>query len=209
MKSFITTCFAVFSGAIIFAQEESLFYDCLFEQLNTSQYKLKSYFAADGGNCFETQTRYEWISNDTVYLKTLYHYPVGMTAFGCSRRDTLERTIFTPEIHYVNVSAGIIYYTSWEPIDTDTIWTKFDSTFAAPLGLSTAITPTFNWSCNNHTLTVNGKLPVDRMEILTSEGKTVQFVAGNQTDVSALATGIYLLRIFAGTNVHTMRWYRE
>lgn len=209
MKSFLITFITALGSFWSNAQMENLFYDCDFNQLNTTQYELKSYFSGDGDNCFEIQTRLEWISNDTVFLKNLYHYPTIMNAFGCSRRDTLERTLFSQDIHYVNVSAGIIYYSSWVPLETDTIWTRFDSTFAAPLGISAVPEPEFSWSCNNNLLTVNGKSSVERMEILTSEGKTIQVITGAQTDVSALATGIYLLRIFAGTDVYTIRWFKE
>lgn len=206
MNKLLITCCCFLVVLSLRAQEEGIFQFCEMSQINATQYRLESYFSGVGNNCFEDQVRLEFVHDDTVFIKTLYLFPSAYAAFGCIRRDTLERTQFSTEIHYVNVSAGIIKYGN-QP--GDTIWNRFDSTFLAPLGLFETDIPTFNWSCTNDLLKITGNQPVESIVIMSASGHELLSQNGAETDVSRLAAGIYFVRIFSQGSVALLRWYKE
>jgi hypothetical protein len=191
---------------VLQAQEEALFQFCEISQLNNTQYQLESYFSGIDDDCFEDQVRFETIHHDTVFISTLYLFPSGFGAFGCQRIDTLERTQFAPEIHYVNISAGIIKY-GGPP--NDTIWSRFDSTFAALVGLPEIDGLDFTWSCTNDLLKITGNKPVESMTVLSANGQQLLSQNSSQTNVSGLSAGIYFVRIFSQGSVSILRWYEE
>ena len=209
MKKLLLSCYCFLSVFVLQAQEELLFQFCEISQLNTTEYQLESYFSGISDDCFEDQVRFETVRHDTVFITTLYLFPSAFGGFGCNRRDTLERTQFAPEIHFVNVSAGIIKY-DYDSIPVgDTIWSRFDSTFVAPVGIFEIGTSDFSWSCTNDLLKITGSEPVESMTALSANGQQLLSLNSSQTNVSGLTAGIYFVRIFSQGSVSILRWYKE
>ena len=206
MHKILISCYCFLSVFVLQAQEELIFQFCEISQLNNTQYQLESYFSGIDDNCFENQVRLETVRNDTVFLTNLYIFPATLLATGCHRRDTLERTQFSQEIHYVNVSAGIIKSAYTPP---DTVWNRFDSTFAAPVGLPEIGSSDFSWSCTNDLLKITGSKPVESMTVLSANGQQLLSLNNSQTSVSGLSAGIYFVRIFSQGSVSILRWYKE
>ena len=206
MKSFLIACYCFFNVLVLRAQEEAIFQFCEISEINDTQYQLESYFSGVGDDCFEDQVRFEEIHHDTVFITTLYLFPSGFTATGCIRKDTLERTQFAPEIHYINVSAGVIKY-GGPP--NDTIWSRFDSTFAAPVGLPEISSSDFSWSCTNDLLKITGTKPVESITVISANGQQLLSQNSSQTNVSGLSAGIYFVRIFSQGSVSILRWYKD
>jgi hypothetical protein len=210
MNKFFITCYCFLSVFVLQAQEEALFQFCEISQLNTTQYQLRSYFSGVGNNCFEYQARFEEVHHDTVFITTLYLFPSAFAGFGCNRKDTLERTQFSPDIHYVTISAGIIKYDfNGIPGAEDTIWSRFDSTLVASLGLVEIGSSDFSWSCSNDLLKITGSNPVESMTVLSANGQQLFSQNSSQANVSGLAAGIYLVRIVSQGAVSILRWYKE
>jgi hypothetical protein len=210
MKSFLIASYCFLSAFGLRAQEEAIFQFCEISQLNGTQYQLESYFSGISDDCFADQIRFETIHHDTVFITTLYLFPSAFGGFGCQRRDTLERTQFTTEINYVNVSAGIIKYDyNGIPEAEDTIWSRFDSTFVAPLGLFEIEDSDFSWSCTNDLLKITGNKSIESMTVLSANGQQLLFENSSQTNVLGLAAGIYFVRIFSQGSVYILRWYKE
>ena len=206
MKKLLLLCYCFLSVFVLQAQQELLFQFCEISQLNNTQYQLESYFSGVDDDCFEDQVRLETVRHDTVFLINLYIFPATLSATGCHRRDTLERTQFSQEIHYVNVSAGIIKSAYTPP---DTVWNRFDSTFAAPVGLPEIGGSDFTWSCTNDLLKITGNKPIESITVMSANGQQLFSQNGTQVNVSGLAAGIYFVRFFSQGSVSILRWYKE
>ncbi len=206
MNKLFITCYCFLNVFLLKAQQEALFQFCEISQLNSTQYQLESYFSGIDDDCFEDQIHLETVRNDTIFITNLYVFPASLSATGCHRRDTLVRTQFSPDIHYVNISAGILKAAYQPP---DTIWNRFDSTFVAPLGLFETDDPIFSWSCTNDLLKITGNKPVESIVIMSASGEQLFSQNGLEADVSGLSAGIYFVRIFSQGSVSLLRWYKE
>jgi len=205
MKAIIVSLFLCFS----FIGHTSVLYMSTFSRLNNTDFRVLSYFSSGSGLCWPYQTRFEHLSNDTLYLELIYETRLAAPALGCNRADTMTQTNMDPGIHYINVSTGIITFDSTDNTIGDTLWSMFDSTFNAVLGLSDFSTNGFELSYAQNQLTVNGKKTIEQIEVIDLSGQQVMLQSGNKLDVSRLMTGVYLLRLFSASGGTIVRWYRE
>lgn len=206
MKSFFLTLLLIITFDA-FAQVENLFYDCTFENLHNNQYKVEAYFSGSGDNCFDSQVRSEYLRNDTLFLNNLYLFPSVFNAFGCERKDTLQQSILSAEINYINISTGIIYYNTSSG-EYDTIRNKFESTFNSELAVPLLSNSNFQWTTSEEHLTVTGDSPIQSLCIYTINGELLLCEDNNQAIIQNLARGVYLMRIIAADQIIVARWYK-
>jgi hypothetical protein len=206
MKALILCCALIFANFSV----AQLLYRSEFYRLNATDFKIKSYFSSGAGFCFQTQTRSENLQNDTLFLRLVFETRFGMAANGCVRWDTIVQTMIVPEINYINVSTGIITVDQNDITLADTLWSMHDSTFNAVLGLADLSQNNLQLQVDQQQLTVTGSEEISHLQLIDLNGKQLVYQQGNTVDVSILAPGVYLLRVFSGGNkVQVLRWYKE
>ena len=135
---------------------------------------------------------------------------VPTLSLGCQRLDTIARTNMSSDVHFINVSAGRITFDQNDNTLADTIWSMYDSTFNAVVGLPDLSENELQLHVDQQQLTVTGPEEISHLQLIDLNGKQLVHQQGNSVDVSLLAPGVYLLRVFSVTNdVQVVRWYKE
>jgi hypothetical protein len=185
-------------------------YKSHFYRLNDTDFMIHSFFLMGSGACFPYQARAEQLHHDTVFLKLVFDTRPPDAALGCQRLDTLTQTIIGSQVNYINVSTGIITFNDIDQNIADTLWGMYDSTFNAVLGLADLSQNNLQLQVDQQQLTVTGSEEISHLQLIDLNGKQLVYQQGNTVDVSLLAPGVYLLRVFSGANnVQVVRWYKE
>lgn len=194
----------------VLSQAQYVLIESNFYKLNQTQFGVYSAFHSGFTECYPDQARTEIVSNDTLFLKMVFETRVIVAAMPCDRTDTIEQTIIDSEIHFINVSTGIVTFDQNDPMLADTIWSIFDSTFAAELTLPEFSGNDLQLFCSQDQLTVKSPQTVQQLQVIDLNGKQLLTTNGNILDVSLLESGVYLLRVFtASGDVGTIRWFKE
>ena len=181
-----------------------------FYRLNETDIRVKSYFAGNGNGCFQTQYRFESISNDSLFFKILFDVRTPATALQCSRNDTVSTAQITDAFSFINVSTGVIRFGEFETSPADTIWNVSDSTFNAQLGIPDfGSSSGLSWNISNNELTVFSDAQLQSLELVDLNGKTMLYTKEDHFDISFLESGVYLMRVLTGSGIYkTIRWFR-
>jgi hypothetical protein len=181
-----------------------------FQRLSDTEFRVHSFFTGGNSTCFQNQARSENLQNDTLFLKIVFETRVIVDGLGCERYDTIQQTLFNSEIDFINVSTGVITFDDNDPTLADTIWSMYDSTFTAVLGLPDLQTNDLKLFYSQNQLLIQSPQTISAIELFDLNGKRLFSEQGNQLDVSTLQTGIYLLRLFSQSgSMGTIRWFRE
>ena len=138
MKIFLLSFFLI-QGLNGFGQSY-LLYRSDFNRINETDVKIKSYFDSRSSSCYGAgeQYRFESIENDTAFLKILFDVRYVSTFENpCARFDTLSTSQLIGNFSFIHVSTGTVQWPQGQVgvNPPDTIWSVFDSTFNAQLGI--------------------------------------------------------------------------
>jgi hypothetical protein len=180
-----------------------------FTRLSPTGFKATSHFSCSGVYLIASARR-QIVRNDTLFIQLVFETRFAANAGGGARKDTLVQEILDPNIRYVNVSTGKVTFDQQDFTLPDTIWGIFDSTFIATELPHYQVNDLQVFNLQNKLTVKSPQATISAITLIDLNGKLVLREEGNQLDISALRTGMYLLRVFSASGaVGTLRWYRE